>query len=259
MPVWVDSDHTNRITARWLFKRELQKYFPKVANLCDTENKIFDALVEFYSKAADIIKEKAVDVVDAYVDNALIVQDSNNTFSVPEIYINPSNERAFKYSVHEKYSDFNNFELDFAKEIDKYKKTWFRNPKQGCFEIPLLDKGGTNTFNPDFIIWDKRKIFAIDTKGDHLIAGDAPRKLFSVQKYFPEHSAPQTSLQDSFPMLLQERQEKSVSSPLQTFSRAPEDLYPDSQKRAEHVFFHRIYSPGSFRDPVQFPQDRWEQ
>lgn len=183
MPVWVDSDHTNRITARWLFKRELQKYFPKVANLCDTENKIFDALVEFYSKAADIIKEKAVDVVDAYVDNALIVQDSNNTFSVPEIYINPGNERSFKYSVHEKYSDFNNFELDFAKEIDKYKKTWFRNPKQGCFEIPLLDKGGTNNFNPDFIIWDKRKIFAIDTKGDHLIAGDAPRKLFSVQKY----------------------------------------------------------------------------
>lgn len=181
--VWVDTEHTNRITARWLFKRELQKYFPKVANLCDTENKIFDALVEFYSKAADIIKEKAVNVVDAYIENSIIVQDSNNTFDVPDIYINPKNEQNFKYSVHEKYSDFNNFELEFANEIDKQKKYWFRNPKQGCFEIPLLDKGGTNNFNPDFIVWDKKRIFAIDTKGDHLIAGDAPRKLFSIQKY----------------------------------------------------------------------------
>lgn len=182
--VWMETQHTNKITARWLFKRELQKYFPKIANLCDTENKLFDAMVEFYSKASDIIKEKALDVVEAYIENAVVVQDSNNTFPVPQISINPSKAYPFKYSVHEKYTDFNRFELNFAKELDKEKLPWFRNPSQGCFEIPLLDKGGTNRFNPDFIVWGKnRKIYAIDTKGDHLIKGDAPRKLFSIEKY----------------------------------------------------------------------------
>jgi type III restriction enzyme len=50
------------------------------------------------------------------------------------------------------------------------------------FEIPLLDEGDTNTFNPDFLVWTKGKIFAIDTKGEHLIEKDASRKLFTLEK-----------------------------------------------------------------------------
>ena len=180
---WVETLHTNRITARWLFKRELQKYFTKVANLCDTEDAIFDALVEYSSKAADWIKEKAENVVDAYIEHSVIIQDASNTFTVPDIYIDPQKSHTFKYSLHEKYSDFNQFEIDFAMELDKARKTWFRNPKQGCFSIPLLDKGDTNNFNPDFIVWANKKIIAIDTKGDHLIRGDAARKLFTLVKY----------------------------------------------------------------------------
>ena len=180
---WIETNHTNRITARWLFKRELQKYFPKVANLCDTENMIFDAMVEFNSKAAEIIREKAIEVVEVYIEHSVIIQDSANTFSVPEIFINPEECHVFTNALHEKYSDFNQFELDFALELDKTKKTWFRNPKQGCFKIPLLDKGDTNNFNPDFIVWAGKNIIAIDTKGDHLIVGDAARKLFTIEKY----------------------------------------------------------------------------
>lgn len=180
---WIETDHTCKITARWLFKRELQKYFPKVANLCDTENPIFDAMIEYSSIAAEVIREKAINVVDAYVEHSLVVQDAANTFSVPEVFINPENAHTFKYSVHQQYSDFNQFELDFAIELDNTKKKWFRNPKQGCFQIPLLDKGDTNNFNPDFIVWPAKKIIAIDTKGDHLIVGDAARKLFTITKY----------------------------------------------------------------------------
>lgn len=180
---WVETDHTCKITARWLFKRELLKYFSKVANLCDTENPIFDAMIEYNSIAAEAIREKAVDIVDAYVEHSLVVQDAANTFPVPEIYINPDNAHSFNNAVHAQYSDFNPFELDFAIELDKTKKRWFRNPKQGCFQIPLLDKGNTNNFNPDFIVWSSKKIVAIDTKGDHLIVGDAARKLFSINKY----------------------------------------------------------------------------
>lgn len=180
---WIETNHTNRITARWLFKREIQKYFPKVANLCDTENIVFDAMVEFNSKAAEIIREKAVEVVDAYIEHSTIIQDSANTFPVPEVFINTEDYHVFLNALHEKYSDFNHFELDFALELDKTRKSWFRNPKQGCFQIPLLDKGSTNNFNPDFIAWVGKTIVAIDTKGDHLIVGDAARKLFSIEKY----------------------------------------------------------------------------
>lgn len=180
---WIETQHTNRITARWLFKRELQRYFTKVANLCDTEAGLFDAMIEYSSKAAEIIKDKAEDVVDAYIEHSIIIQDAANTFVVSDIYVDPQNYHSFTNSLHERYSDFNQFELEFALELDKSKKTWFRNPKQGCFSIPLLDKGDTNSFNPDFIVWANRKIIAIDTKGDHLIRGDAARKLFSLVKY----------------------------------------------------------------------------
>jgi type III restriction enzyme len=46
----------------------------------------------------------------------------------------------------------------------------------------LLDQGDTNNFNPDFLVWTKRAIFAIDTKGEHLIAKDSSRKLFTLEK-----------------------------------------------------------------------------
>ena len=180
---WIETEHTNRVTARWIFKREIQKYFPKVVNLCDTENQIFDAMVEYNSKAAEIIREKAVDVVDAYVEHAIVVQDASNSFFVPDIFVNPSSAETFAHSLHSRYSDFNNLELEFARELDSFGKTWFRNPAHGCFEIPLLDKGDSNTFNPDFVVWSARKIIAIDTKGDHLINTDAARKLFNIAKY----------------------------------------------------------------------------
>jgi len=180
---WIETQHTNRITARWVFKREIQAYYPKIVNLCDTENEVFDAMVEYSSKAADIIREKALAVVDAYVEHAVVVQDAANTFSVPEIHINPTLAESFSNALHNRYSDFNAFELDFAHELDSTKRRWFRNPGRGCFQIPLLDKGDTNTFNPDFIVWASKKIIAIDTKGDHLIVGDSARKLFSIVKY----------------------------------------------------------------------------
>jgi type III restriction enzyme len=179
---WVEIQHTNKITARWLFKRELQKYFTNAVNLCDTELSKFDALIEYNSIAANSIREKAHDVIKAYVAYSIVIQDSAHTDIVPEIYIDPKKAEEFKNALHPKYSDFNAFELAFSKELDKTRKLWFRNPPRGCFEIPLLDEGGTNNFNPDFLVWTKGKIFAIDTKGDHLIFSDAGRKLFTLEK-----------------------------------------------------------------------------
>jgi type III restriction enzyme len=180
---WVDTNHTNKITVRWLFKREIQKYYANAINLCDTELPKFDALIEYNSKAAKNILEKAHEVIKAYIGYSDIVQDSTNTDIVPEIYIDPKKAKNFKFSLHPKYSDFNSLELQFAEELDKTRKLWFRNPPKGCFEIPLLDEGGTNNFNPDFLVWATGKIFAIDTKGDHLIVSDSSRKLFTLKKH----------------------------------------------------------------------------
>jgi type III restriction enzyme len=179
---WVETKHTNRITVRWLFKRELQRYFPNVVNLCDTELPKFDALIEYNSRAAESIIGKAHEVIKAYITYSVVIQDSAHTDIIPEIYIDPKKAKEFNYSLHPQYSDFNTPELKFAQELDKTKKLWFRNPPKGCFEIPLLDEGGTNHFNPDFIVWTKGALIAVDTKGEHLITSDSSRKLFALEK-----------------------------------------------------------------------------
>ena len=54
---------------------------------------------------------------------------------------------------------------------------WVRNPSNGGYSIPLLDKGDTRHFYPDFLVWQDDLIFAIDPKAGHLLTKDAGRKL----------------------------------------------------------------------------------
>jgi type III restriction enzyme len=111
------------------------------------------------------------------------VQSYVEPVEVPEMSINPANAIKYKNSIHESYSGFNKLEKPFAAALDATGKPWCRNPSKGFFEIPLLDKGRTKNFNPDFLVWDKKSaIFAIDTKGEHLIKEDAARKLFLIKK-----------------------------------------------------------------------------
>lgn len=179
---WVDTEHSNRVTARWIFIREIQKYYDRAVNICDVEEPKFDAFVEYKSSAAQNIREAAVKVIDAYVDHSSIVQFAASSFPVGEVSVDYATMKPFKYAVHEGYSGLNGFEKLFAEALDKSKKVWFRNPSRGLFAIPLLDKGGTNHFNPDFLVWTQDTICAIDTKGDHLITEDSTRKLFFIDK-----------------------------------------------------------------------------
>ena len=177
---WVDTEHTNQVTARWIFIREIQKYYGKAVNLCDVEEPKFDASVEYNSIAAQNIREAAEKVVDAYIEHSSIVQFSSSSFPVGEVPVDYGNMQPFKNSIHKGYSGLNRLEKLFAEALDRTKKIWFRNPPRGLFEIPLLDKGGTNAFNPDFIVWTSDAIYALDTKGDHLITEDSTRKLFFI-------------------------------------------------------------------------------
>lgn len=180
-PVAVETKHSNKVTVRWIFRRELTKLAKKAVTLCDISISKFDALVEYTSNAALYIKEQAKKVADIYRRDSIIMQNPQDTISVGEIFISGDSEE-FNNSVHPKYSDFNTFELAFARELDKTGHTWMRNPKNGFLKINLLDGKETDTFNPDFIVWKDNVIYALDTKGNHLIQTDTQRKLFFLEK-----------------------------------------------------------------------------
>jgi len=179
---WVDVEHSNRVTARWIFAREVQKTYAKAINLCDIEDPKFDAMVEYNSPAAEHMREVARKMVAAYIDNSRVVHNFVDPSPVPSVTVDPSNITKFTSSIHEGYSSLNSLEKEFALALDKTQRVWFRNASRGLFEIPLLTHGGTKNFNPDFIVWVDKGIVAIDTKGDHLIREDSSRKLFDIEK-----------------------------------------------------------------------------
>jgi len=173
--------HSNKVTVRWIYKRELEKLAKNAITICDIASPKFDALVEYNSNAASYIKEEAGKVAEIYRQNSNIVQNPMDAVTIGEVFIGDDSVE-FKNSVHAKYSDFNKFELEFAKELDKTGLIWMRNPKNGFLKIKLLDGKGTDNFNPDFLVWTDKTIYALDTKGNHLIHTDSGRKLFHIDK-----------------------------------------------------------------------------
>ena len=43
--------------------------------------------------------------------------------------------------------------------------------------------GQTAWFFPDFLVWSGDRVLCVDTKGNHLVEGDARRKLLSIQPH----------------------------------------------------------------------------
>lgn len=180
---WVEVPHSNLVTARYVFVREIQKHYPEAAEPCDIHEEKFDAKIEYNSLAADSLRKSALEIVDTFLEHCEIVQSYAEPDEVPEMTVNPASFVKYKNSIHEGYSGLNTLEKPFAEALDATGNVWCRNPSKGFFEIPLLDKGRTKNFNPDFLVWSgKTAIFAIDTKGDHLIKEDSARKLFYVKK-----------------------------------------------------------------------------
>jgi len=187
---WVEVEHSNPVTARWILRREVQRLFSSRGNsqrnplnLCDIEQPKFDALVEYNSPAAAGIREAAGKIVSAYIQHSVVVQNAqDNPYKIDKVAVDESKLEKFKHSIHEGYSDLNEFELEFARALDKTKLVWCRNPSQSGFGIPLLDDGDTQTFYPDFLVWLDQHIIAIDPKAKHLIAQDSYRKLLSIDK-----------------------------------------------------------------------------
>lgn len=182
--VWEEFEHSNAVSARWLFQREVLRRYPGALGVAATNDGKLDALIGFNSNAYAHIVRTAEDVVEAYVKNVVLVQPKPNPYQVGPIVIRPDELERFDHSVHEGYSDLKPEELAFARALDECGNAWCRNPSQSGYGIPLITPGRTRTFYPDFFAWpddDSGDTYAIDTTGAHLLAEKTARKLLSIR------------------------------------------------------------------------------
>lgn len=176
----MDMPHSNRVTARWIVRRGMQSLLPEAAKAIDWADGRFDARVEITSTAATALRDAADNLVDAYICNSELVFEEENPYAVGSVLVNPKKAKKFTNALHARY-DLNALEQPIAEAIDETGLDWARNPSNGGFRIPLLDKGDTLWFYPDFLVWKDGLVFAIDPKGDHLIHKDAGRKLLTIR------------------------------------------------------------------------------
>ena len=139
----------------------------------------FDVRVQIDSNAHKAADKLAAAVVQTYYDQSDLVYESMKEFHFGPLRV-AKKATPFVNSLYEKYSNFNAFELDYAKALDATGLTWHRNPANGGFSIPLLSEGATANFFPDFIVWKKGVIYCLDTKGSFILPEAATRKLFDI-------------------------------------------------------------------------------
>lgn len=175
----LDVPHANRVTARWLVRREMRALHPEAVKPTEFDTR-FDALVEITSPAATLLRSAADDLVDIFLSNSELTFEESYPYKVGSVLVNPAKARPFRNALHDSY-DLNPLELEVAEAIDDTGCDWVRNPENGGYSIPLLEKGDTRRFFPDFLVWKGEAVFAIDPKGGHLLAKDAWRKLLDIQ------------------------------------------------------------------------------
>lgn len=178
---WEDYEESNKVSARWVFHREVLRLFARALDVADTADELFDVQVGVGSKAFNQIKELARQVVQSYVENVRLVQRKSNPFVVGSILTSDEDLDRFNNALHSGYDQLNPLERMFARALDKTGFVWYRNPPRTGYGIPLVSIGDTANFFPDFTVWTDDSIICIDTKGFHILQGEAGRKLLTVE------------------------------------------------------------------------------
>lgn len=91
--------------------------------------------------------------------------------------------RAYTHALHAEYNGLNPFEVVVAAALDQLGLAWCRNPSRMGYGIPIpvLGEQG-NTFYPDFLLWGKKTLWAIDPKGKHLMDEAIRTKLYGLSE-----------------------------------------------------------------------------
>jgi type III restriction enzyme len=179
--IWETFEQSSHVLARWIFQREVRKRHPGALGVAPTSDSKFDAEIGLGSQAEAHVVQVAERVVEAFLDNVTLIQKPRDPYTVGPQLVQPDSVIAFKNAVHDGYDGLNSLEEEFALALDKTGATWSRNPARTGYRIPLPTLGPTQFFYPDFIVWSDSDVFAIDTKGGHLLAEAAERKLLWIE------------------------------------------------------------------------------
>ncbi len=181
---WVERDHGNLVTARWIFQTEVRRQFPSALEVTRSDDAKLDARVELGSPAAGMIRKAASEVVEAYLEHVVLKQRLQNPYVVGDVLVDPAAAVTYSNALHSAYSGLNkSLEAPFAQQLDKLRLPWSRNPSRSGFGIPLLSPGQSKNFYPDFLVWKGRHVFALDTTGEHILEGKLGRKLLAIDPH----------------------------------------------------------------------------
>lgn len=178
---WENFAQSNLVSARWVFQREVRRRYHGALQVASTADPKFDARVGVGSKAYLHVAQIAERTVDAYLDNVELVMKRLDPYVVGSMLVKPDSVQKFTNSLHAGYDGLNGFELDCALVLDKTGLRWCRNPSRTGYGIPLITIGSTSTFYPDFLVWKHSTVFAIDTKGGHVLHEATARKLLRIE------------------------------------------------------------------------------
>jgi len=180
---WVERDHSNAVSARWVFQTAVRRQFPLALEVTRSDDPKFDARIELGSPAEEHVRKVADEIVSIYLEHVVLKQRPRNPYVVGDVMVDPTAAERFPNSLHGAYSGLNkSLELPFAQELDRVGMAWCRNPARSGFGIPLLSLGQSKTFYPDFLVWKGRNVFALDTKGQHIVESELGRKLLSIEQ-----------------------------------------------------------------------------
>lgn len=186
---WVEFEQSNRVNARWVFRREVSKRYKLALSVMDTDGQKFDAKIGIGSRAYASIADNAAEAVDEYLRHAVLKQLRPKPYEIGSALVRRGSMEIFRNALHEGYDSLNPFELRFARALDDTGLTWARNRSQTGYRIQLVSLGQTIWFFPDFLVWAGERVICVDTKGSHLVEGDGRRKLLSI---LPHKDVPTT-------------------------------------------------------------------
>ncbi|EFO90149.1 hypothetical protein CRE_21673 [Caenorhabditis remanei] len=180
---WIEFEQSNRVNARWAFRREVARRYRPALFVMHTDDQKFDAKVGVGSRAYSSLADNAAEAVEEYLRNAVVKQLKPKPYEVGGTLVRRGAMDTFQNALHEGYDGLNEFERRFARALDDTGLTWARNRPQTGYKIPLVTLGQTVWFFPDFLVWSGDEVLCVDTKGDHIVEADARRKLLSIQPH----------------------------------------------------------------------------
>lgn len=180
-PEWTEGGHTNPVRLRWLLSLAVRSSAPQAGKIINTTHQKFDVRVQVRSNAEVATRDLAEKIGTAYFEHSELIYEEDDPFTFGPIRVVKEGANNFTNSLYPQYSKMGSEELAFARGLDAAGVTWHRNPVSGGYSIPLLSPGDTANFFPDFLAWKGTKVFAIDTKGKHLLTEALLRKMFDIR------------------------------------------------------------------------------